>query len=210
MRKKSLLAVLFLGLLASQAAAEKVVRPYDHEWSGRWYLTVVTSGDNTPADQQLEYLLATSPRMQDIVSQTIFTKWNAKTSRWMTQTDWAYFLSRGTKPCIVLQEPAQKNGTARIVAYLTSDMGPMDESLADALFVFAAAHTRTYQQCPLLKPKTPAPVVQPELPIVPLTPTIAPPTAPAEEESSVPLVFYLLPIVGVGAGLWRGYKEEGM
>ena len=210
MRKKSLLAVLFLGLLVSRVAAEKVENPYQYNWQGRWHLTVVTSGDNTEADQQLEYLLATNPRMQDIVSQTIFTKWNAKTSRWMFQTDWKYFLSVGTKPCIVLQEPAQKNGTARIVAYLTSDMGPMDESLADALFVFANAHTTTYKQCPLLKPKTPAPALPPELPITPLVPTVAPTIAPPVEESSVPLVFYLLPLVGIGAGLYKGYKEEGM
>ena len=71
MGKKSLLVCLGLCLFASQAMAEKVANPYDYVYTGRWNLTVVTSGENTGQDQQLEHLLATSQRLQSMLSQVI-------------------------------------------------------------------------------------------------------------------------------------------
>ena len=209
MRKNALLALLLLALMAGQAWAEKVENPYEHEWAGRWYLTVVLSGTNSEADQKLEYLLATSPRMQEMLRNVIYTRWDAQKSRWMKDTDWRFYLSRGQKPVVVLQEPARRDGTARIVAFLTADMGNFDETFVDALYTFASLHETTYKQCPrLTPPKRPAPSIEPDFPVTPLVPT-NPVTIP-EDSTYVPLWAYFLPLLGVGGGLLKAYKEDGM
>jgi hypothetical protein len=208
-----MLSLVLLSLLLSPAFAEQVVNPYDYSFSNKWYLTAIYNAQATQADTNLKQLMNTDLRWRDLQSRVIFTEWDTG-SNWLRSSNWAYLLSTGRKPILLLQAPHRADGKAPVIFYGNADTVVFDNTLFDRVASVAATYTaanpaRATEQCPFVPkrpapaPATPSPTPPPLAPLVP-TPS---PSAPVEEDY-IPVWALLLPILGTGAGLWRGLKEE--
>lgn len=207
MKHRTLLPCLLLALLVGAAcpATEITTRP---DFASKWYLTIILSGTNSPLDLELERQLREDPTLVAIVQQTNLHIWTEGKSRWLGKTQWKTLLETLPRPVIILQAPSNLDGTARAVfvrAGANIPFGTLAQELMDHSVAFAAQFgPEAVEQCPLTKPK-PAP--QPDRqPIAPLVETPKTPVADPQADS-IPLIFFLLPLAGGLAGMWRGSND---
>jgi len=200
---RNLLIWLSLVLFAPFAAqAEEVLdRP---NYKDRWYVTLVTSTRNTPANARLTQLLAHDEGLRDLLAHTNTTIWD-ENSQWLRSSDWGALLSQVKPPIVFLQPPVADDGRSPVVYLAYGDNLPLDGSLDELLTAIANQHAAV-TQCPLLRPQPPAPTPAPT-PLIPLQPTIQPVTPPVDDEG-IPLWLFVLPAIGAAAGAWQAVKEE--
>lgn len=187
-------------------AAEVVERP---DFASRWFLTVILSNTNSPLDLELERQLSEDPALAAIVAQTNYHVWKDGQTKWLDKTAWRALLEKMPRPIIILQAPSNADGTSRAVFVRAGSNLPLDGTLASQMFEASAAHSQAQtpevpEQCPL-KPKPPQPVTPERPPVVPLVET--PSATPAEDDTSIPLIFFLLPAAGCLAGMYRSKNE---
>lgn len=233
--KKMVLGILLLLCAATVARADRVI-VLPELAAGRYYLTIVTSGQNTPADAELLQFMGGSPHMVSLREQVVYHEWTDSTPI-VQQTAWKTYLGTA-RPAVLLQAASEDDGRAPVVYFATGDAvqtATLAQDLQNAIDKFVAKHSHVEgQPCPdgrcpypvlprvpLPRPAPyPQPNPQPVVPttpttpppaVTPLVPTVIPPAAPEEKpdgKNPIPIWLFALPLIGAGAGLWRSFEHS--
>lgn len=211
MKRWTLLFMLLLMPAVGQAQVSDHVIDLP-ETSSKWFLTVVYSSKENPSarDQQLATIIRSDPNLVRLVNQVVFTEWDDE-DPFVRKSDWSAYLGT-SRPALLLQTPADQDGTGTVVYFASGPHLKTDRNLARSISVavksYVSYSNRDCPRCPVRPtpiPVQPPPQVEPIPVIVPDIDPVPPPQ-PAKEET--PLLLLLIPLLGGLAGLYKAMKAE--